>query len=184
MDKTEIYCPSVHFLAKIFFMTIINSLLCLLIFGLSSQSFSEERSLLEGSQSSWKIAGEMVTIIRDPIEQISINQQCHPVHEKDCMVSKALQKYLAMPASEENLLVFQENPDIRPGKIVCETFTQGQVVLGQKPIRARFSQFDEFCLYGDGSVISIGSLGYYSGPQKVEIPQEETTENEASSLSP
>jgi len=127
---------------------------------------------LKPSTSSWKFGGELKTIIRDPIEHISINEECHPLNEKNCDVSKALKKYLTIQLTPEIKTKFEEDPKIRPGKIICQELLGGIVINGKKPIAGRFPAFEEFCQFSDLSLITISSLTYYQGPETIPTPIE------------
>jgi hypothetical protein len=124
-----------------------------------------EQQPLETTTSRWKIHEQYITFIRDPMEHVTINESCHPVSKKECEVNKALSSYLKLEATEQVKSLFSQGPEIRPGKIVCNTLLQGEVVLGKKTIRGRFPKFEEFCQFSDGSLITIASLAFYQGPQ-------------------
>ena len=135
------------------------------------------KEALPTSTSRWKLAGEYTTIIRDPIEQISINEDCHPLEEKNCEVSKALKKYLSLELTDEIKSLFSDNPDTRPGVVVCRDLLSGNVIIGEMPIRGRFPKFEEFCQFSDNSFISTNSLAFYQGPQQIPLPAEAPNED-------
>ena len=147
------------------------SLFAIFLTVFSSNTFSETPNPLETTLSSWKLQGEMISIVRDPIEHVSINESCHPVSEKDCDVNKALKKYQDMEATEELKLIFSENQDTAPGVIVCHQLVNGKVILGELPRRGRFPKYAEFCQFEDKSLITVSSLAFYTGPEKLpEMP--------------
>ena len=173
-----------------------KTIFLILLFSVSTFSFAEEKpkeidlaeiqkridEQLPTTTSRWKLAGEYTTIIRDPIEQISINEDCHPLDEKNCEVNKALKKYLTIEASDEIKILFQDSAETRPGVIVCRDLLNGNVLIGEKPNRGRFPSFKEFCQFSDNSFISVNSLAFYQGPQQIPVPEtEENSENESSS---
>lgn len=126
----------------------------------------------------WKINEEYLTIVRDPIEHISINEDCHPLEEKKCELDRALKKYLSIEVTPEIKTLFVENKETRPGKIVCTQLLGGVVVTGKKPIRGRFPKFEEFCQFTDRSLITIASLGFYQGPEKIRLKKENSSESQ------
>ena len=132
------------------------------------------------SSERWKINGEYLSIVRDPIEHISINEDCHPLEEKKCELDRALKKYLSMEVTPEIKTLFVENKETRPGKIVCTQLLNGMVITGEKPIRGRFPKFEEFCQFSDGSLITIASLGFYQGPEKIRLARENSSDTESS----
>lgn len=134
---------------------------------IAANNSNELAQKLLPTTSSWKFNGVYKTIIRDPIEHISINESCHPIAKKNCDVSKALKRYLTMKLTPELKAKFEEDPKIRPGKIICQELLGGIVVNGEKPIAGRFPAFEEFCQFTDSSLITISSLTYYQGPEKV-----------------
>ena len=92
------------------------------------------------------------------------------MEEKNCEVNKALKKYLKIEVTEEIKNLFQENADTKPGIIVCRDLLGAIVTKGEKPIRGRFPQFEQFCQFSDGSFISVNSLALYQGPQRMIAP--------------
>ena len=149
--------------------------LLLLFFLISPSAHSREAKTLEEilpeTTERWEVKEQIVKLVRDPIEQVTINEQCHPLSEKECELNKALKRYLSMELTDEIKSLFAENPKIRPGKIVCSSLLQGEIVVGKKPIRGRFPRYEEFCQFGDQSLITIASLPFYQGPQKY-IPED------------
>ena len=68
---------------------------------ISFQLYAAEPEALKPTTSSWRINGEVINITRDPIEHISISEDCHPLNEKNCDVQKALTTYLNLTVNEE-----------------------------------------------------------------------------------
>ena len=144
--------------------------LFLLLICFSHSLFSQESTILEPSTTTWAINNKEVKIVRDPIEHISINEDCFPITEKNCQLSKALKKYLTLEANEENLEIINNALDSRPANVICEQFLNGQVYKGEMEIRGRFPKFEDFCQFSDESLISLSSLIFYQGP--TQLPEE------------
>ena len=53
----------------------------------------------------------ITTIVRDPIEHISINEDCHRLEEKKCELNTALKKYLSIEVTDELKTLFAENQE-------------------------------------------------------------------------
>ena len=62
---------------------------------------------MQATTSKWRIGGEVINITRDPIEHVSINEDCHPLNEKNCDVQKALTTYLSLTVNEETKALFE-----------------------------------------------------------------------------
>ena len=148
---------------------------------ISLQLYAAESEELQPTTSSWRIGDEVINITRDPIEHISINEDCHPLNEKNCDVQKALEKYLALTVNEETKALFEAAPDVRPGNIICQQLLGGTVLLGSKEKKGRFPTYEEFCRFPDNGLISLSSLAYYTGPEKVpDLPTREMPETDTS----